>query len=167
MKKVYRLKHIPTGFYWVKKSYGRLSENGTVFSTGCNSFSGLSQDDTIRLCITDGKFLRNHMDVFKRVGELKEHPREKWDMKTYKMIPTGESYFTWYMTSKVSDFEKEFVTLEPETPEPSVVQGNKEIIDKQELIHKIADICWNHRVNPDIETFDEWMNLIQDELKQQ
>ena len=159
MRKVYRLKHIPTGLYWVKKSYGRLSENGTVFSTGSNSFNGLSPEATISLCITDEKFIQKHMDVFKQVGKLREHPETKWDRKTCKMIPTGKTYFTWHMTSKVSDFEKEFVTLEPEVPEPSVD-------DKQKLIKKVADICWNHRVNPDIETFDEWMNLIQDELKQ-
>lgn len=160
MRKVYRLKHVPTGLYWVKKSYGRLSENGTVFATGTNSFSGLSPESTICLCVTDDKFIRKHLDVFKRVGKLKEHPETKWDGKLCKCIDTGKTYFTWHMTTKVSDFEKEYVTLEPSTPESTVDRD-------QELIEKIADICWNHRVNPDIETFDEWLNLIHDELKQQ
>jgi len=159
MKKVYRLKHVPTGLYWVKRSYGRLSENGTVFATATNSFSGLGPKSTIRLCITDDKFIRQHLDVFKRVGKLDEVPESKWDMKTRTFIPTGKTHLSWHMTSKVSDFEKEYTTLGAEVPEPTAD-------DNQKLIEKIADICWNHRVNPDIETFDEWLNLIQDELKQ-
>lgn len=159
MEKVYRLKHIPTGLYWVKRSYGRLSDTGTVFTTASNSFNGCSPDDTVNLKIIDDKFIRQHLNIFKRVGELKEHPETMWDGNVCKVIRTGKTYFTWSMTSKVEDFVKEFVTLDSEAPESTVE-------DKQELIKKVADICWNHRVNPDIETFDEWMNLIQNELKQ-
>lgn len=160
MRKIYRLKHIPTGLYWVKRRYMHLSENGTVFSTGSNSFNGLSPEHTIYLNVTDKKFIQKHLDIFKRVGELKEHPESKWDMKIGEMIPTGKTYFTWHMMSKVSDFEKEYVTINADETEKSTNTN-------QELVRRVADICWNHRVNPDIETFDEWLNLIQDELKQQ
>ena len=159
MRRVYRLKHVPTGLYWVKKSY-HLSDTGTLFTTGANSFCGLKPNYELDLRITDDKLINKYWDVLSRVGELKKHPKTIWDSKAFKFVQTNESYYTWYMKSKVSDFEKEFVTLESEVPESSIDTN-------QELIKKIADICWNHRVNPDIETFDEWLNLIQDELKQQ
>ena len=134
MRKAYRLKHIPTGLYWVKKSYGRLSENGSLFLTGSNSFNGLGPESTIRLCITGDKFIRQHLDVFKRVGVLDEHPESKWDSKAYKFVLTGKTHLSWHMISKVSDFEKEYVTLEPEIPESSVTK------EKQDLIEQVTHI---------------------------
>lgn len=160
MRRIYRLKHVPTGLYWVKRSYGKLSENGTLFSTGCNSFSGMSPGRAISLRITNDKFIKKHIDIFRHVGELREHPELKWDEKIHKRIPTGKTCFTWYMGSKVSDFVKEFVVVKPKVSESSTDSN-------RELIEKIASIYWNHRTDPDIENYEEWLNLIQDELRQQ
>lgn len=159
MRKVYRLKHVPTGLYWVKKSYGRLSENGTVFATATNSFSGLGPNSGVYLRIMDDKFIQQHLDVLKRVGELEEVPETKWDMKTCKFIPTGKSHFAWHMTSKVSDFEKEFVTLGLETPEPSVD-------DKQELIEKVTRACWDQMlsISKDLMPYEDLLKHVKNQL---
>ena len=160
MRKIYRLKHIPTGLYWVKRGYGCLSENGSVFSSGCNSFCGMRPDYELDLRITDNKLINKYWDVLSKIGELNKHPKTVWDSKALKFVQTDENYYIWHMRSKVSDFEKEYVTV-------STNKAEKSTDTNQELIKKIADICWNHRVNPDIETFEEWLNLIQDELKKQ
>jgi len=150
MKKAYRLKHVPTGLYWVKKSYGRLSETGTVFTTAANSFNGLGSKSTIRLCVTDDRFIQKHLDVFERVGKLDEVPESKWDMKTRTFIPTGKTHLSWHMISKVSDFEKEYVTLDPE----------------QELIEKVVRICYDQPVEWGMISYDVLLNDVKTKLKQ-
>lgn len=168
MRKVYRLKHVPTGLYWVKKGYGRLSENGSLFSTGSNSFNGMSPEHTISLNINDDKFIQKHMDVFNHVGELCEHTELKWDMKIGKMVPTGKTYFTWSMTSKVSDFVKEFVTSKTDISEPSVVQNNKEIIDDvtRVIVERVTRVCWDQMftISKDLMSYEDLLERVKSQL---
>lgn len=168
MRKVYRLKHVPTGLYWVKKGYGRLSENGSLFSTGSNSFNGMSPEHIIILRINDDKFIQKHMDVFRHVGELMEQPELKWNMKIGKMVPTGRKCFTWSMTSKVSDFVKEFETTETEVSEPSVVQNNKEIIDDvtRVLVERVTRACWDQMstISKDLMSYEDLLERVKIQL---
>ena len=153
MRNAYRLKHKPTGLYWVKKSYNHLSETGSVFTSGVHSFSGLRPEHILVVRLSDDRMIRRHLDVLSKVGILETHPEQKWDSKNCRLYNTGKTLYSWHMKSTVADFEKEYVPL-------------TDVSKDQELIKKVADICWNHRENPDIETFDEWMDLIQSELKQ-
>lgn len=152
----------------MKKGYGCLSENGSLFSTGSNSFNGMSPEHTISLNINDDKFIQKHMDVFRHVGELWEHPELKWDMKIGKMIPTGKTCFTWSMTSNVSDFVKEFVTAETEVSEPSVVQNNKEIIDDvaRVLVERVTRAYWNQMstISTDLMSYEDLLGRVKTQL---
>ncbi len=158
--KAYRLKHIPTGLYWVKKSYGRLSDTGTLFTTAANSFNGLGPDSSVPLYILQDKFIRQHLDVFERVGELEEIPETEWDMKIGKFIPTGKSHFQWHMTSKVSDFEKEYVTLDPEVPEPPVSEKDSD------LVEQVTRICWNQMfsISKDLMPYEDLLKRVKNQL---
>ena len=144
----------------MKKSYGRLSENGTVFATGTNSFSGLGPDSTVHLCITEDKSIKQHLDIFKRVGELREHPETKWDGKICKVITTGKTHMSWHMTSKVSDFEKEYVTLDPELPESSVNGKN------MDLIEQVTHICWDQMfsISKDLMPYEDLLEHVKNQL---
>lgn len=155
--KAYRLKHIPTGLYWVKKSYG-LSDIGTVFATAANSFNGLGPDSSVPLTILNDKFIRRRLDVFEKVGELEEVPETVWDIKSCKNIPTGKTYFNWHMISKVSDFEKEYVTLEPDTPEPSA--------DNNDLIEQVTRACWDQMfsIQKDLMPYEDLLKRVKNQL---
>jgi hypothetical protein len=152
----------------VKRSYGRLSDTGTVFTTASNSFNGCSPDDTINLKINDNKFIRKYLDVFKRVGKLREHPETRWDGNVCKVIRTGKTYFTWCMTTKVGDFVKEYVTLGSDTPEPSVVQDNKEIIDDvtRVLVERVTRACWDQmfNVSKDLMSYEDLLKRVKNQL---
>ncbi len=168
MRKVYRLKHKPTGLYWVKKSYGRLSDTGTVFSTATNSFSGLGPSASISLRISDDKFIQQHRDIFERVGVLEEIPTAKWDGEKCKMVPTGKTHLFWHMSAKVSDFEKEYATLNPKTSEPSVVQDNKEIIDDvtRVLVERVTRACWDQMfsISKDLMPYEDLLERVKNQL---
>ena len=165
--KAYRLKHIPTGLYWVKKSYG-LSDIGTLFTTAANSFNGLGPDSSVPLAIVNDKFIRQHRDVFERVGELEEVPIMEWDIIAGKFIPTGKSHLSWHMISKVSDFEKEYVTLEPGVPEPSVIQNSKEIIDDvtRVLVERVTRACWDQMfsISKDLMPYEDLLKRVKNQL---
>lgn len=112
MRKAYRLKHKPTGLYWAKKSHKRLSETGSVYTSGMNSFSGLSPEHMVEVKLSDDRIIRRHLDVLSKVGVLEVHPERKWDPKTCGFYNTGKSLYTWHMKPTVSGFEKEFVYSE-------------------------------------------------------
>ena len=108
------------------------------------------------------------MDVFNHVGVLCEHPQLKWDMKIGKMVLTSKTYFTWSMTSKVSDFVKEFVSLELESPEPSVVQNNKEIIDDvtRVIVERVTRACWDQMstISKDLMSYEDLLEHVRNQL---
>ena len=104
MRKVYRLKHVPTGLYWVKKGYGRLSENGSLFSTGSNSFNGMSPEHTISLNINDDKF--PFWIIFE--GDITRDPCRVREI-TYWFDQFVENYFFWRDTTNPDPLIEHFV----------------------------------------------------------
>lgn len=107
MRKIYKLKHKPTGLYYVKSGYGHLSDKGSIYTTGVNSLSGRERDK-LYLCITDQKLIKEHLDVLQRVGKLEidnDFKTWNWRKRTHETI----TFYRWSITACTSDFEKEIV----------------------------------------------------------
>lgn len=107
MRKVYKLKHKPTGLFWIKSGYGHLSDKGSLFTTGTHSLSGRKPDEVVELHINDQKLIKKYIDILKNVGTLKKDNWLDWNVKE-KRYESKEHWF-WSMNSKVSDFEKEII----------------------------------------------------------
>lgn len=160
MRKAYRLKHVPTGLYWAKKSYGHLSETGSVYTSNNHAFSGLSSDVTVNVYVDD-RVARKHLDVLTTVGTLRVRPVEKWDGLTRKFIPTGKTNMTWVMESKVSDFEKEYISMEPMNQ-----KSESSVDDKQELIEQVTRICWDQMfsIQKNMMSYEDLLERVKNQL---
>lgn len=135
MRIIYKLKHKPTGLYYVKSGYSHISENGSVYSTGNNA---LNCKNRIYLTTNDQKLIKRHLDVFKSVGELKIQE----NYKIYNYHKSVHEYVTWYswsMMSPVSDFEKEVITTEKPVDLAETVQELREIDDVIEKLDEISE----------------------------
>lgn len=120
-RKIYKLKHKPTGLYYVKTGYEHISEKGTVYSTGCNS---LSSETIVHMKTDNQDLIKRHLDVFEKVGQLKiEHNRQIYNFKTSK-YETVENWYVWSMDSPVGDFEKEILTTDCMSPQKPASFGN-------------------------------------------
>lgn len=170
MRKVYRLKHIPTGLYWVKKSYNHLSENGSMYTSGNHALSGLSPDRTIDVHVNDDRVVRKYLNVLSTIGEIRERPIEKWDPVKRICVPTGKTCMTWCMKSKVSDFKKEYLDVHPMSTEsePSVIQNNKEIIDDvtRVLVERVTRACWDQMftISKDLMPYEDLLQRVKNQL---
>ena len=107
MRKVYKLKHKPTGLYFIKSGYGHLSDKGSVYTTGVNSLSG-RQGEMIDLYVSDQKIIKKNMAVLQTVGILETIPHARvWNSRLE--MDVFETRYYWHMKSPVSDFEKEII----------------------------------------------------------
>jgi len=131
---IYKLKHKPTGLYYVKTGYDHISDKGTIYSTGCNSLSG--QTTKVYLRTNDQELINKHLDVFQKVGELKvEHNRKVYNFRKSKE-EVIENWYSWKMESPVSDFEKEIVATDS-TPK----QKRASFSEMTKMLHQNLKNC--------------------------
>lgn len=108
MRKVYKLKHKPTGLFWIKSGYGHLSDKGSLYTTGTHSLSGRKPDEEVELHISDQKIIKKNMAVLQTVGILEKIPNARvWNPRL--KMDVFETRYYWHMKSPVSDFEKEII----------------------------------------------------------
>ena len=106
---IYKLKHKPTGLYYVKTGYDHISDKGTIYSTGCDSLNCVSQ---VFLHTSDQNLIKKHLDVFQKVGKLEITPNRKIYNFRKSKEEVIENWYSWKMESPVSDFEKEIVATD-------------------------------------------------------
>ena len=135
MRTIYKLKHKPTGLYYVKSGYSHISETGTVYANGCHSLCG---QEHVYLKTNDQKLIKKYLDVFKSVGELKIQE----NYKIYNYHKSVHEYVTWYswsMMSPVSDFEKEVIVTE-EKPKSDIAQITENVKSVVENVNELKDL---------------------------
>lgn len=135
MRTIYKLKHKPTGLYYVKSGYSHISETGTVYSTGNNV---LNCKNRIYLTTNNQELIKKHLDVFKSVGELKiqeNYRRYNYHKNEYEIV----TWYSWSMMSPDSDFEKEIITVDEPVDLAETVKELREIDDVLEKLDGISD----------------------------
>ena len=129
----YRLKHKPTGLYYVKKSYGRLSERGSVYSTSQHS---LQHKCSVYITVSQ-ELLEKYEDKLKAIEEAD---------KLFSKPIVGPSHLThWSMMCPVDQFEKEYLDECPNvTPKRIDIKASvEELRDMDSVLEQLDEIKEN------------------------
>jgi hypothetical protein len=134
-RKIYKLKHKPTGLYWTK-SYGHISDKGSIYSTGINGLVGFSDKYPADLHTTDQKLILRHLDMFSRVGTLtKDEHFKQWNYKKqqYEEI----TFYRWSMKAVPGDYEKEFIGEDEPKVDITKMKFKLTFEASNEAVHKL------------------------------
>lgn len=103
---LYRIKHKPTGLYYVPGPYSNLNWKGKIYTGGNNVINwanGLSSN--VNLKILNRNTLLENMNI------LADPKKSKGEMKAYLEFPEGKAKMKWVCSAPVEDFEMETVFL--------------------------------------------------------
>lgn len=98
-KRIYRLKHKPTGFYYMTWcGYSMLSDKGTIYTNDDTQIMRILENcrinGTNKYISGNRKLVQEHLDIFSKVGNLQEI----------------NGVYYWGMESSPDDFEKEYLS---------------------------------------------------------